>query len=47
MPADAMILSTAIVTIFVLFGAVLYWGEHRTRSLSHGAVETKVKRRSF
>ena len=48
MPADAMILSTAIISIFVVFGAVLYWGEHRTRSLSPGMVEErKAKRRSF
>jgi hypothetical protein len=48
MPADAMILSAAIVTVFVVFGAVLYWGEARTRSLSQDtAAEAKAKRRSF
>lgn len=48
MPADAIILSAAIVTVFVVFGAVLYWGEARTRSLSQDtAAEAKTKRRSF
>ena len=52
MPADAMILSAAIVTVFVVFGAVLYWGEARTRSLSQDTAaqvnaEAKAKRRSF
>lgn len=47
MPADAMILSVAIVCVFVLFGSVLYWGERRTRDLSPTAESMKVKRRSF
>jgi hypothetical protein len=34
MPADVMILSAAIVAVFVIFGSVLYWGERRTRVLS-------------
>ena len=34
MPADVMILSAAIVAVFVIFGSVLYWGERRTRTLS-------------
>jgi hypothetical protein len=34
MPADAMILSAAIVAVFVIFGSVLYWGERRTRDFT-------------
>ena len=46
MPVDVMILSAIIVSIFAGFGAVLYWGESRTRGLSK--VESpKLKRRSF
>jgi hypothetical protein len=47
MPFDVIILSTAIVAVFVLFGAVLYWGERRTRDLSPKVETAKVKHRSF
>jgi hypothetical protein len=47
MPADAMILSAAIISVFVVFGSVLYWGERRTRDLSPGVESAKAKRRSF
>jgi hypothetical protein len=47
MPADVMILSAAIVLVFVVFGSVLYWGERRTRGLSPTVESVKVKRRSF
>lgn len=47
MPVDAMILSTAIIAVFVIFGFVLYWGERRTRDLSPTVDGAKVKRRSF
>ncbi len=47
MPADVMILSAAIVAVFVIFGSVLYWGERRTRGLSTNVEGVKVKRRSF
>jgi hypothetical protein len=47
MPADVMILSAAIVAVFVIFGSVLYWGERRTRVLSTNVEGAKVKRRGF
>lgn len=48
MPADAMLVSAVIVTIFVVFGVVLYWGEARTRSLSQErTAEAKVRHRGF
>jgi hypothetical protein len=47
MPVDAMVLSAAIVAVFVIFGSVLYWGERRTRDLSPNAETVSVKRRSF
>jgi hypothetical protein len=46
MPVDAMVLSAAIVAVFVIFGSVLYWGERRTRDLSNAETVT-TKRRSF
>jgi len=47
MPVDAMVLSAAIIAVFVIFGSVLYWGERRTRGLSTNVESVKVKRRSF
>ena len=47
MPADVMILSAAIVAVFVIFGSVLYWGERRTRALSANVESVKAKRRGF
>ena len=47
MPADVLILSAAIVAVFVIFGSVLYWGERRTRDLSPNVESIKAKRRSF
>jgi len=47
MPVDAMILSTVIVAVFVIFGSVLYWGERRTRTETPAIDSVKVKRRSF
>jgi len=47
MPADAMIVSAAVISIFLIFAAVLYWGE-QTRSLPKGvSEEAKTRRRSF
>jgi hypothetical protein len=47
MPADVMILSAAIVAVFVIFGSVLYWGERRTRVLSTNVESVKARGRSF
>ena len=47
MPADVVILSAAIVAVFVIFGSVLYWGERRTRTLEPDVESAKLKRRPF
>jgi hypothetical protein len=47
MPAEAMLVSAAIIAMFVLFGAVLYWGDRRTRDMSAPAESAKTKHRSF
>lgn len=47
MPGDVMLVSAMIVCVFVGFGAVLYWGERRTRDLSTGGEATSAKRRAF
>ncbi|MBI5320586.1 hypothetical protein [Bradyrhizobium sp.] len=47
MPADAMIVFVLIISVFVVFGCVLYWGDRQTRDLSASAESAKAKRRSF
>jgi hypothetical protein len=47
MPIDAVMLSAAIVGVFVIFGSVLYWAERRTRDLSPKVESAHVKRRAF
>ena len=47
MPVDVMIVSAIIVCVFVVFGAVLYWGERRTRDLSASVESAQAKRRAF
>jgi hypothetical protein len=47
MPGDVMVVSAMIVCVFVVFGAVLYWGERRTRGLSDGVETAPAKRRAF
>lgn len=34
MPFDAIVLSAAIIAVFVVFGLVLHWSDRRTRDLS-------------
>lgn len=47
MPVDSLLVSAAIIAVFVVFGSVLYWGERRTRGLSPDATSAKARRRSF
>lgn len=47
MPADAMIVSAAVISMFLIFAAVLYWGEKQTRSLQQDFPGQKARRRSF
>ena len=44
MPAEAMLVSALIVCVFVVFGAVLYWGERRTRDAASTACPGKIHR---
>ena len=47
MPVESLIVSAAIVCMFVIFGSVLYWGERRTRTMSRAGETAKAKRRGF
>jgi hypothetical protein len=47
MPVESLIVSAAIIGVFVIFGSVLYWGERRTRTLPAATEAEKFERRSF
>ena len=46
MPIDSMLVSAAVVAMFVIFAGVLAWGEHQSRSLQQPSDDLR-KRRSF
>lgn len=47
MPYDAMVVSAAVVVVFVVFAAVLLWADFQTRPDRLKANSTPPKRRSF
>ena len=46
MPVDSLLVSIAVVAIFVVFGAVLYWGDRQTRP-ARLAAQSSARRRAF
>jgi hypothetical protein len=47
MPVDAMLVSIAVVAMFVIFAGVLAWGERQSQSLRQGPADSDPRRRSF
>ena len=47
MPFDAMLVSAAVVAVFVAFGAVVLWGDYQTRPDRLKANSDTAKRRGF
>jgi Tfp pilus assembly protein PilV len=47
MPIDSMLVSAAVVAMFVIFAGVLAWADRQTRSLQHAPADSDPKRRSF
>jgi len=47
MPIDSILVSAAVVTMFVIFAGVLAWGERQTRHLADEPATSQRKRRSF
>lgn len=47
MPFDAMLVSAGVVGMFVVFGAVLLWGDFQTRPDRLKSDSSPSKRRSF
>jgi hypothetical protein len=47
MPFDAMVMSAAVIVMFLVFAGVLLWGDAQTRSDRFKAGAGSQKRRSF
>ena len=47
MPIDSMLVSAAVVTMFIIFAAALIWGERQTQPLRQHPADDQRKRRSF
>jgi hypothetical protein len=46
MPTDSLLVSIFVVAVFVVFAAVLFWGERQTQP-KHLADSSHGKRRAF
>ncbi|SHM42523.1 hypothetical protein [Bradyrhizobium lablabi] len=46
MPADSMFVSVCVVAMFVVFAAVLYWGD-RQSNRKQLAQQSNIRRRAF
>jgi len=46
MPTDSLLVAVCVVAMFVVFGAVLFWGDLQTRP-KHLANSSNAKRRAF
>ena len=46
MPTDSLLVSICVIAMFVVFAAVLYWGDRQTRP-QQLAQQSDAKRRAF
>ncbi|WP_198027952.1 hypothetical protein [Bradyrhizobium murdochi] len=46
MPIDSLIVAICVLAMFVVFGAVLFWGDMQTRP-KQLAQQSAIKRRAF
>jgi hypothetical protein len=47
MPVDSILVSAAVVSVFVVFAGALIWGDFQSRSMRQQPVSRNKKRRSF
>ncbi len=47
MPIDSILVSAAVVAVFVVFAGVLIWGDFQTEPARRGLDKRNSKRRSF
>lgn len=45
MPTDSLLVSVCVIAMFVVFAAVLYWGDRQTRP--EKLAQSDAKRRAF
>lgn len=46
MPIDSALVSVAVIAMFVIFAAVLAWGDRQTRPLQQRVATSQPRRRS-
>jgi hypothetical protein len=47
MPIESILISAAVIAMFVAFAAVLIWGDRQTRPARPGLASNNTKRRNF
>jgi hypothetical protein len=47
MPIDSVLVSAAVVAMFVIFAVVLAWGDRQTRQFQSHSAESRPRRRGF
>ena len=47
MPVDSILVSAAMVSMFVIFAAVLFWADLQTRPTRHETADRNIRRRAF
>jgi hypothetical protein len=47
MPIDSMLVSAAVVTMFIVFAGVLIWGERQSGAMRQEPADSPRKRRGF
>jgi uncharacterized membrane protein len=47
MPVDSILVSVAVLSIFVIFAAVLVWADFHSRPIQQHPIGGNKKRRSF
>ena len=47
MPVDSILVSAAVVSVFVIFAGVLIWGDFQSKPVRPGPAGRNRKRRSF
>jgi hypothetical protein len=47
MPVDSILVSAAVVAMFVVFAGALFWADLQTRSMRHETADRNIRRRAF
>lgn len=47
MPVDSILVSAAVVSVFLIFAGVMIWGDFQSRAMRQESASGNGKRRSF